>query len=43
MAEMLFDFGFDNVSAVNNDGKTALEIASDMNNEPLVKLILLRS
>lgn len=43
MAEMLFEFGFENVEAVNNEGKTALEIATDNNNEPLIKLILMNS
>lgn len=43
MAEMLFEFGFQNAEAVNNAGKTALEIASDADNEPLVKLILMNS
>lgn len=43
MAEMLFEFGFKNVEAANNDGKTALEIATDANNELLVRLILMNS
>lgn len=43
MAEMLFEFDFSDVDAVNNDGKTALEIATEQNNEPLVKLILMNS
>lgn len=43
MAEMLFEFGFADADAVNNEGKTALEIAADMDNEPLVKLILANS
>lgn len=43
MAEMLFDFDFTNVDAVNNDGKTALEIATDQDYEPLVKFILMNS
>ena len=43
MAEMLFEFDFSDTDAVNNDGKTALEIATEMNNEPLVKLILMNS
>lgn len=43
MAEMLFEFDFTDVDAVNNDGSTALEIASGQNNEPLVKLILMHS
>lgn len=42
MAEMLFDFGFEKADAVNNQGKTALEIATDNDNEPLVKLLLTR-
>lgn len=41
MAEMLFEFDFSDTDAVNNDGKTALEIAIEQNNEPLVKLILM--
>lgn len=40
MAEMLFDFGLEKADAVNNQGKTALEIATDNGNEPLVKLLL---
>lgn len=43
MAEMLFEFDFADADAVNNDGKTALEIATEQNNEPLVKLILMNS
>lgn len=43
MAEMLFEFDFADADAVNNDGKTALEIAIEQNNEPLVKLILMNS
>lgn len=43
MAEMLFDFDFKNTDAVNIDGKTALEIATDNDNEPLVKFILMNS
>lgn len=43
MAEMLFDFGDPKPDAVNNEGKSALEIATDNNNEPLVKLILMNS
>lgn len=43
MAEMLFEFGNPTPDAVNNAGKTALEIATDNNNEPLVKLILMNS
>lgn len=40
MAEMLFEFDFTEKDAVNNQGKTALEIAAEQDNEPLVKLIL---
>lgn len=43
MAEMLFEFEFADADAVNNAGKTALEIAAEQNNEPLVKLILMNS
>lgn len=42
-AEALFDFGDPNPAAVNNEGKTALDLASEKNNEPLVKLILMNS
>lgn len=43
MAEMLFAFDFADADTVNNDGKTALEIATEQNNEQLVKLILMNS
>lgn len=43
MAEMLFEFGNPKPEAVNNQGKSALEIATENNNEPLVKLILMNS
>lgn len=43
MAEMLFEFDFSDTDAVNNDGRTALEIAAEQDNEPLVKLILMHS
>lgn len=43
MAEMLFEFDFKDAEAANNEGKTALEIATDQDNEPLVKLILMNS
>lgn len=33
MAEMLFEFDFADADAVNNDGKTALEIATEQDNE----------
>lgn len=42
-AEVLFEFGNPKPEAVNNAGKSALEMASDNNNEPLVKLILMKS
>ncbi|WNY25729.1 ankyrin repeat domain-containing protein [Methanolapillus millepedarum] len=40
MAEMLFEFGDVLPDAVNNAGKTALEIATEKNNEMLVKFLL---
>ena len=40
---MLFDFDFKNTDAVNIDRKTALEIATDNDNEPLVNFILMNS
>lgn len=40
MAELLFDFGNPKLEHVNNDGKTALEIATDLNNEEFVKFLL---
>lgn len=43
LASILFDNGFENTDAVNNDGKSAMEIATDNQNEPLVKLILTNS
>lgn len=43
MAEMLFEFDFKDVEAVNNAGKTALEIAMEKDNESLVKFILMKS
>lgn len=39
-AELVFDFGSPDVNAVNNEGKTALDIAAEMNNEPFMKLLL---
>lgn len=39
LAGLLFEFGDPRPDAVNNEGKTALEIATEANNEPLVKLI----
>ncbi len=41
MAELLFDFGDPKPDAVNNAGQTALEIATEMDNEMLVKLLLM--
>jgi len=40
MADMLFEFGKVDVNAVNNEEKTAMDIATENNNEPLVKLLL---
>ncbi len=40
LAGLLFEFGDPRPDAVNNEGKTALEIATEANNEPLVKLII---
>ena len=40
MAENLLDFGDPKANAVNNAGKTALDIATGLNNEMLVKLLL---
>jgi len=40
MAENLFDFGDPQAGAVNNAGKSALDIATEKNNEMLVKLLL---
>jgi ankyrin repeat protein len=39
LCDMLLDFGAD-AKAVNNAKKTALDIATESNNEPLVKLLL---
>lgn len=39
-AEMLFDFGQPDVSAVDNEGRTPLDIAMRCNNESLVKFLL---
>jgi ankyrin repeat protein len=41
LCDMLLDFGAD-TGAVNNAKKTALDIATEKNNEPLVKLLLSR-
>jgi len=40
IAELLFDFGDVLPNAVNNDGKTALDYATERDNEVLVKLLL---
>lgn len=40
LSEMLFEFGDPDVNAVNNEGKSALETATDNDNENLVKFIL---
>lgn len=40
IAEILFDNANPDVSAVNNDGKTALDYATEANNTSLVKLLL---
>ena len=39
-AEILLDFGTPDLSAVNNEGKTALDRATERNNETLVKWLL---
>lgn len=39
-AELLFDFGSPDVAAVNNEGKTALDIAVEKNDEALIKILL---
>ncbi|WNY28588.1 hypothetical protein MmiEs2_07840 [Methanimicrococcus stummii] len=40
MAEYLFDVGNPKADHVDNDGKTALDYATEKNNEPLVKFLL---
>lgn len=40
LAELLFNYGRPNMNAVNNEGKTALEIAADKNNEPLINFLM---
>ena len=40
MAELLFDFGDPKLEHVNNEGKSALEIATELNNEEFVKFLL---
>lgn len=39
-AEILFDFGTPDTTAVNNEGQTPLDIATERNNETLVKWLL---
>ena len=39
-AELLLDFGRPDVSAVDNEGRTPLDIAMRSNNESLVKFLL---
>lgn len=38
--ELLTDFKFPDVNVVNNDGKTALDIAADCNNDNFIRLLL---
>jgi len=40
MTGMLFEFGKPDINAVNNDGRSPLDIATEMENEPLVKWLL---
>ncbi|WP_236585691.1 ankyrin repeat domain-containing protein [Fusobacterium canifelinum] len=42
MAELLFDFGDPKLEHVNNNGKSALEIATDLNNEEFIKFLLMK-
>lgn len=39
-AEILFDFGRPAIETVNNEGKTAIDIATEKNDETLVKFLL---
>jgi len=39
LCDMLLEFGAD-ANKINNAGKSALDIATEQNNEPLVKLLL---
>lgn len=39
-AALVMDFGTPDVNAVNNEGKTALDIAVEKNDEALVKFLL---
>lgn len=38
--DLVMDFGKPDVNAVNNEGKTALDIATEKNDESLVKFLL---
>lgn len=38
--ELLLDFKLPDVNAVNNEGKTAMDVAADYNNDNLVRLLL---
>lgn len=40
IAQIMFDFGDVKIDHMNNSGKNALALATESNNEPLVKLIL---
>lgn len=40
IGELLFDFGDPKAAALNNEGKSALDIAAEADNEPFVKWIL---
>lgn len=42
ISELLFDFGDPLLEHVNNEGKSAMAIASENNNEELVKLLLMK-
>ena len=39
-AALVMDFGTPNVNAVNNEGKTVLDIATEKNDEALVKFLI---
>lgn len=43
VADILFDFGTPNTVAINNEGKTPIDIATEKNNEALVKFLLKHS
>lgn len=42
-ADILFDFGTPDTAAINNEGKTPIDIATERNNEALVKFLLKHS